>query len=82
MATARSKQGKKFVETRDYSKKHYVRYKEGAKLYSMGMTRFQELAHEAGAVCKVGGVCLVDCEIVDKYIAQYREFSERGFYNG
>lgn len=32
-----------------YAKK-FVRYREGAEKYSIGLTKFQELAKEAGAV--------------------------------
>jgi DNA-binding XRE family transcriptional regulator len=31
----------------------FVRYKEGSQLYSMGMSKFQEIAKKAGAVYKV-----------------------------
>ena len=34
--------------TRRFAKK-FVRYKEGAELYSIGLTKFQQLAHEAHA---------------------------------
>lgn len=38
--------------TRRASKK-YVRYKEGAELFSMGLSKFQKMAHEAKATYKV-----------------------------
>ena len=31
----------------------FVRYKEGCKLYAMGMSKFQEIAKEAGAIYKI-----------------------------
>lgn len=50
--------------------KKYVRYKEGADLYSLGIHGFQSLAKEAGAVRKINGVCLVNVEILNEYIEE------------
>ena len=49
-------------------KKKFVRYKEGAQLYSMGLHTFQTLAKEANAVRKVKRTVLVNTEVVDAYI--------------
>lgn len=38
-------------------KKKFVRYQEGAELYSMGLHTFEELAREAGAIYKIRRVC-------------------------
>ena len=38
------------VEKTKASAKKFVRYKEGAERYSIGLTKFQALAKEAGAV--------------------------------
>ena len=43
-------------------------------MYSMGMTKFQELAHEAKATIKHGGIVLVSCAILDKYLETFREW--------
>ena len=48
--------------------KKYVRYKEGADLFSMGERTFMDLAKEAGAVRKIKGVCLVNIEALNQYI--------------
>ncbi len=48
--------------------KKYVRYEEGAYLYSMGRKTFTDLAKEADAVRKIGGVCLVSIEKLNNYI--------------
>lgn len=50
--------------------KKYVRYEEGAYLYSMGRKNFTELAKEADAVRKIGGVCLVSVEKLNQYIEE------------
>ncbi len=52
--------------------KKFVRYKDGAKMYSMGLTKFQELAKEAKACYKMGQLVLVNTEIIDKYLEQFR----------
>lgn len=48
--------------------KKYVRYNEGATLYSMGVHGFMDLAKEAGSVRKIKGVCLVNLEVLNQYI--------------
>lgn len=58
--------------TKQYAKK-FVRYKEGAELYSMGMTKFQALAKEAKATYKVDGIVLVNCERFEKFLETFRE---------
>lgn len=62
------------VEKTKSSAKKFVRYKEGAERYSIGMTKFQELAKEAGAVYKVDKLALVNCEIFEKFLETFREF--------
>lgn len=52
--------------------KKFVRYQEGAELYSIGLTKFQELAKEAKAVYKIDKVALVNCEIFEKYLETFR----------
>ncbi len=54
--------------------KKFVRYKEGAEHYSIGLTKFQALAKEAGAVYKVDKIALVNCEIFDKFLETFREY--------
>ena len=54
--------------------KKFVRYREGAELYSIGLTKFQVLAKEAKAVYKIDGVCLVNCEIFERFLEGFREF--------
>lgn len=55
------------------AKKKFVRYKEGAELYSMGIVKFMELAKEARATYKIGNIVLVNIEILDQYIECFRE---------
>ena len=65
---------KKDVEATKKSAKKFVRYPEGAEKYSIGLTKFQELAKEAKAVYKVDKIALVNCEIFEKYLETFREF--------
>lgn len=51
-----------------YSTKKYVRYKEGAELYSMSERKFTALANNADAVMHVDKVALIDLEQIEKYI--------------
>ncbi len=60
-------------KTKQYEKK-FVRYQEGAERYSLGLTKFQELAKEAKAVYKVDKVALVNCDIFEKYLETFREY--------
>ncbi|MDE6053132.1 MAG: hypothetical protein K2G55_05100 [Lachnospiraceae bacterium] len=46
-------------------RKKFVRYKEGAEMYSMGLTKFQELAKQANAIYKVNKLGRVSI-LVDK----------------
>ncbi|MCR4687851.1 MAG: hypothetical protein K5659_09800 [Lachnospiraceae bacterium] len=51
--------------------KKFVRYSEGAILYSMGLHTFQELAKDAGAVYHVKRMVLVNTEKVDQYLEHF-----------
>lgn len=57
----------------------FVRYSDGAKMYSMGLTKFQELAKDAKACYKVGQLVLVNTEILDEYLETFR-IVEDNFY--
>ena len=56
------------LRTQRYSTKKYVRYKEGAELYSMSERKFTELANSADAVIHVDKIALVELEKLEKYI--------------
>ena len=53
-------------------KKKFVRYQEGADIYSMSVRKFQDLAKDAGAINKVGKMALVNCEIFDQYMETFK----------
>lgn len=53
-------------------KRKFVRYQEGAEMYSMSVRKFQDLAKDAGAIYKVGKMALVNCEIFDAYLETFK----------
>lgn len=54
------------------SSKKYVRYKEGAERYSMGIQSFMKIAKEAKAVRKIRNMVLVNTEELDKYLECFK----------
>lgn len=54
-------------------RKKFVRYEEGAKIYSMGLHTFQELAKDAKAVYHVKRIVLVNTELIDEYLENFRD---------
>ncbi|WP_207654508.1 DUF6462 family protein [Lacrimispora amygdalina] len=65
-------QSRKIQEQQGRFKK-FVRYPEGAEMYSMGLSSFTKLAREAKAVYKKGNIVLVNINIVDEYLETFRE---------
>ncbi|MFA9464357.1 MAG: DUF6462 family protein [Velocimicrobium sp.] len=53
-------------------KKKFVRYKEGADLYSMSQSKFEQMAKDAGAVYKLNKLVLVDRKVFDDYLESFR----------
>ena len=53
--------------------KKFVRYKDGAKIYGMGMTEFNRLAHDADAIYKRNKMALVNLQILDEFMEYYHE---------
>lgn len=70
---------KKRVEVKDLSekvkqgKKKFVRYKEGAELYSVGLHTIEQLAKDAKAVYHVKGIVLINMELIDEYLEAFRD---------
>ena len=52
--------------------KKFVRYQEGARLYSLGLNKFMDMAKEANATYKLDKVVLVNCEIFEQYLEGFR----------
>ncbi len=51
--------------------KRFVRYSQGAEMYSMGITKFQQLAKEAKACYKLNQLVLVNLDIFDAYLETF-----------
>ena len=51
----------------------FVRYKDGAYIYSMSEREFYNLAHDAKAVYKRNKMALVKVDILDEYLEYFRE---------
>ena len=58
-------------ETKALAKK-FVRYKEGAEMYSMCQSKFEKMAKEANAVYKLDKLVLVNCDIFEAYLETFR----------
>ena len=54
-------------------RKKFVRYDEGAVLYSMGYQNFRKLAIEAEAVYHIKGIVLVNTDIIDDFLESFRD---------
>ncbi len=54
------------------NKKRFVRYKEGAELYSMCQRKFEQMAKDANAVYKLDKLVLVNCDIFEEYLETFR----------
>lgn len=63
---------KTYAETKDVMKK-YVNATEGSIIYSMSKTHLMTLVNEAGALYKVGNSALINTEIFEAFLEQYRE---------
>ena len=65
---------RKEIDTAKTMKKKYVRYEEGAERYSIGITKFMQLAREAGAVIKVDRISLVNCDKFEAFLESFTEY--------
>lgn len=52
--------------------KRFVRYKEGAEMYSISQSLFERLAKGTGACYKIGRAVIVDCQEFEKYLESYK----------
>ena len=51
--------------------KRFVRYAEGAEMYSMSRSKFQQMAQDARACYKVNQLVLVNLNILDEYLETF-----------
>ena len=57
--------------TKKTNNKRFVRYSEGAEMYSMSVSKFMQLAKDAKACYKLGQAVLVNLELFDKYLETF-----------
>ncbi|SHK77840.1 hypothetical protein SAMN02745136_03324 [Anaerocolumna jejuensis DSM 15929] len=53
-------------------RKRFITYKEAAELYSIGLTLIQEHTKICGATYKLGNKVLVNTDIFEAYLEQFR----------
>lgn len=63
-------------KTKKTNNKRFVRYPEGAEMYSMSLSKFQQLAKDAKACYKVKQLVLVNLDILDAYLETFRIVDE------
>lgn len=56
--------------------KRFVRYRDGAEMYSMSLSKIQQLAKDAKACYKVNQLVLVNLDIIDEYLETFRIVEE------
>lgn len=52
--------------------KKFIRYEEGAQMYSMSKRKFEEIAKDADAIHRVGRMVLVKVEKIDEYLETFK----------
>lgn len=57
---------------KENKQKKFVRYKEGAVMYSMSVRKFQDMAKDAEAIYKVGKMVLVNCQLFEEYLETFK----------
>ena len=58
-------------QTKKTNNKRFVRYSEGAEMYSMSVSKFMQLAKDAKACYKVNQLVLVNLDIIDEYLETF-----------
>lgn len=65
---------KESIEEAKVLARKYVRYREGAEMYGMGISKFQQMAKEAQATYKIDKMVLVNIEKFEMYLETFAEF--------
>ena len=65
--------------TKKTNNKRYVRYPEGAEMYSKSLSKFQQLAKDAKACYKMNRLVLVNLDILDEYLETFH-IEDEEFY--
>ena len=54
-------------------RRKYLRYKDAERVYSIQHKKLLELADRAGAIYRIDGYVLINRDIFDEYLEQFRE---------
>ena len=54
-------------------KKKFVKYEEGAAMFSMGVHAFTELAKDAKAIYRIRRSVLINTDIIEEYLENFRD---------
>ena len=65
--------------TKKTNNKRFVRYPEGAEMYSMSLSKFQQLAKDAKACYKMNRLVMVNLAILDEYLETFH-IADEEFY--
>ena len=65
--------------TKKTNNKRFVRYPEGAEMYSMSLSKFQQLAKDAKACYKMNRLVLVNLDILFVILFLYHLFYKPSF---
>ena len=65
--------------TKKTNNKRFVRSPEGAEMYSMSLSKFQQLAKDAKACYKMNRLVLVNLDILDEYLETFH-IEDEEFY--
>ena len=65
--------------TRKTNNKRFVRNPDGAEMYSMSLSKFQQLAKDAKACYKMNRLVLVNLDILDEYLETFH-IEDEEFY--
>ena len=62
-----------FKDTARELRRKYLRYKDAEIVYSITHKKLLELAGKAGAIYRIDGYVLINRDIFDEYLEQFRE---------
>ena len=65
--------------TKKTNNKRFVRYPEGAEMYSMSLSKFQQLAKDAKECYKMNRLVLVNLDILEEYLETFH-IEDEEFY--
>ena len=64
---------KEVADSAKMLRRKYLRYKEAEIVYSIQHKKLLELAGKAGALIRIDGYVLIDRDVFEEYLEQFRE---------